>query len=136
MFNKLDTIDALKRSVYMWLLPIITVALIINSFLNNESTFDTIINSMLIFWFSVSIVLVYLNRAILFGEYMTLLLVSIYHVFTLFEVVHNDLAKTGGSLGDFIVWMPLIIMFFFLVLGTKKDCITRYLFFSSPFQSE
>lgn len=120
MFDKFDTIAELKRSVYMWLLPIITVALVINSFLNNQSQFDTIINSTLIFWFSVSWVLVYLNRGILFGEYSNLLLVSIYHVLTLFDVVHNDLATTGGSLGDFIVWMPLIIMFFFLVLGTKR----------------
>ncbi|WP_170169133.1 GGDEF domain-containing protein [Mesobacillus subterraneus] len=120
MFHKFDTIAELKRSVYMWLLPIITVALIINSFLNNQSLFDTMINSTLIFWFSVSWVLAFLNRGIIFGEYSNLLLVSFYHVLTLLDVVHNDLATTGGSLGDFIVWMPLIIMFFFLVLGTKR----------------
>ncbi|GAM15455.1 GGDEF domain-containing protein [Mesobacillus selenatarsenatis] len=120
MFDKFDTIAELKRSVYMWLLPIITVALVINSFLNNQSQFDTVINTTLIFWFSVSWVLAFLNRGIRFGEYSNLLLVSIYHVSTLFDVVHNDLATTGGSLGDFIVWMPLIIMFFFLVLGTRR----------------
>jgi diguanylate cyclase (GGDEF)-like protein len=120
MFNKFDSIDELKRSVYMWMLPIITVALVINSFLNKQSQVDMIINSTLIFWFSVSWVLAFINRGIRFGEYSNLLLVSIYHVFTLFDVVHNDLATTGGSLGDFIVWMPLIIMFFFLVLGTKR----------------
>jgi diguanylate cyclase (GGDEF)-like protein len=120
MFKKFDKIDELKRSVYLWLLPIITIALVINSFLNNESLFDTVINTTLIFWFSVSWVLAFINRGIRFGEYSNLFLVSVYHVFTLFDVVHNDLAKTGGSLGDFIVWIPLIIMFFFLVLGTKR----------------
>jgi diguanylate cyclase (GGDEF)-like protein len=120
MFNNFDTIDELKRSVYMWLLPIITIALVINSFLNNESLFDTVINTTLIVWFIISLVIVYLNRGIRYGEYITLFLVSGYHVFTLFDVVHNDLSQTGGSLGDFIVWIPLIIMFFFLVLGTKK----------------
>ncbi|MBT2692609.1 GGDEF domain-containing protein [Bacillus sp. ISL-55] len=120
MFDKFDTIAELKRSVYMWLLPIITVALVINSFLNNQSQFDTVINTTLIFWFSVSWVLAFLNRGIRFGEYSNLFLVSIYHVSTLFDVVHNDMATTGGSLGDFIVWMPLIIMFFFLVLGTRR----------------
>jgi diguanylate cyclase (GGDEF)-like protein len=120
MFNNLDTIDELKRSVYMWLLPIITIALVINSFLNNESLFDTVINTTLIVWFIISLVIVYLNRGIRYGEYITLFLVSGYHVFTLIDVVHNDLSQTGGSLGDFIVWIPLIIMFFFLVLGTKK----------------
>lgn len=120
MFKKFDKIDELKRSVYLWMLPIIIIALVINSFLNNESLFDTVINTTLIFWFSVSWVLAFLNRGIRFGEYSNLFLVSVYHVFTLFDVVHNDLAKTGGSLGDFIVWIPLIIMFFFLVLGTKR----------------
>ncbi|MCM3665207.1 GGDEF domain-containing protein [Mesobacillus subterraneus] len=130
MFKKFDTIDELKRIVYMWLLPIITIALVINSFLNNESLFDTIVNTTLIFWFSVSWFLVYLNLAIRFGEYSNLLLVSLYHVTTLFDVVHNDLAKTGGSLGDFIVWIPLIIMFFFLVLGTKRGLYFSIIIFS------
>ncbi|GAE44147.1 hypothetical protein [Mesobacillus boroniphilus] len=98
-------------------------SLVINSFLNNERLFDTVINTTLIVWFLISLVLVYLNRAIRIGEYVTLFLVSAYHVFTLFDVVHNDLAITGGSLGDFIVWIPLIIMFFFLVLGTKKRTV-------------
>ncbi|WP_176167226.1 GGDEF domain-containing protein [Mesobacillus jeotgali] len=121
MFTNFETIDQLKRSVYMWLLPIITIALVINSFLNNnQSLFDTVINTTLMVWFSISWLLVYRNRGILAAEYITLFLVTMYHVLTLFDVVHNDLAVNGGSLGDFIVWMPLIIMFFFLVLGTKK----------------
>lgn len=120
MFNKFDSIDELKRSVYIWMLPIITIALIINSFLNTNNQFDTVINTTLITWFSISWLLAYTNRGIRIAEYITLILVSLYHVTTLLEVVHNDLAKTGGSLGDFIVWMPLIIMFFFLVLGIKN----------------
>jgi diguanylate cyclase (GGDEF)-like protein len=121
MFNKFETIDELKRSVYLWVLPCITLALIINSFLNSESLFDTVINSTLIFWFTVSWILALLNRFMRVGEYTTLLIVSVYHVITLWDVVHNDLAKKGtGSLGDFIVWMPLIFMFFFLILGIKK----------------
>jgi len=129
MFNKFETIEALKRSVYLWVLPVITIALIINSFLNNESLFDTVINTTLIIWFSFSWFLVFFNRGIRFGEYSNLLLISLYHVTTLFEVVHNDMAKTGGSLGDFIVWLPLIIMFFFLTLGTKKGFIFSIIIF-------
>ncbi|MBT2679851.1 GGDEF domain-containing protein [Bacillus sp. ISL-35] len=120
MFTNFDSIDELKRSVYMWLLPIITIALVINSFLNNNSLLDTVLNTMLISWFSVSWVLAYINRGIRIGECVTLFLVSVYHVSTMFDVVTNDLKASGGSLGDFIVWMPLIIMFFFLVLGIKK----------------
>ncbi len=119
MFTNFDSIDELKRSVYMWLLPIITIALVINSFLNNNSLLDIVLNTTLISWFSVSWVLVFINRGIRLGEYVTLLLVSMYHISTMFDVVTNDL-KASGGLGDFIVWMPLIIMFFFLVLGIKK----------------
>ncbi len=120
VFHKFETIEELKRSVYMWLLPIITVALIINSFLNDNSLYDTVVNTTLIIWFSISWVIAYANRGIRIAEYVTLFLVSVYHTFTMFDVVYNDLAETGGSLGDFIVWMPLIIMFFFLALGIKK----------------
>lgn len=123
MFNNFDTIEELKRSVYMWLLPIITVALVINSFLNNNSQFDTIVNTTLISWFAISWVLAFLNRGIRIGEYITLILVSVYHVITMFDVVSNKLMETGGELGDFIVWMPVIIMFFFLALGIKKRSV-------------
>jgi diguanylate cyclase (GGDEF)-like protein len=129
MFAKFETIEELKRSVYLWVLPVITVALIINSFLNDMSRFDTIVNTTLIVWFLFGWMIVLLNRWIRFAEYVTLLLVSLYHVTTLFDVVHNDLSKTGGSLGDFIVWMPLIIMFFFLTLGTKKGFIFSIMIF-------
>ncbi|WLR54378.1 GGDEF domain-containing protein [Mesobacillus subterraneus] len=120
MFHNFETIEELKRSVYMWLLPIITVALIINSSLNDNSLFDIVVNTTLIIWFSISWVIAYTNSGIRLAEYVTLSLVSMYHVSTMFDVVSNDLAEQGGSLGDFIVWMPLIIMFFFLVLGTKR----------------
>jgi diguanylate cyclase (GGDEF)-like protein len=120
MYKKFETIEELKRGVYLWVLPVITLALIINSFLNNDSLFDTIVNSTLIVSFSASWIMAWMNRGVRFTEYLNVLLVSLYHVITLFEVVHNDMSQTGGSLGDFIVWMPLIIMFFFLILGTKK----------------
>ena len=120
MFHNFETIEELKRSVYMWLLPIITVALVINSFLNHNSLFDTVVNTTLIIWFSISWVIAYTNRGIRIAEYVTLFLVSVYHITTMFDVVSNDLAERGGSLGDFIVWMPLIIMFFFLALGIKR----------------
>src|SRR5574342_234380 len=120
MYKKFETIEELKRGVYLWVLPVITLALIINSFLNNNSLFDTIVNSTLIVSFSASWIMAWMNRGVRFTEYLNVLLVSLYHVITLFEVVHNDMSRTGGSLGDFIVWMPLIIMFFFLILGTKK----------------
>ena len=130
MFKKFDSLNELKRSVYLWVLPCIVLALIINSLMNSESQFDFIVNFTLIFWFTISWFLAYKNYWIRFAEISTLLLISLNHVITLFEVVHNDLAKTGtGSLGDFIVWMPLIIMFVFLTLGTKKGVTFSILLF-------
>ncbi|HAQ07315.1 MAG TPA: GGDEF domain-containing protein [Bacillus bacterium] len=134
MFNKFDSLDELKRNVYLWILPLIILALTINTFLNNESQFDTIVNSTLLFWFTVSWFLLYKNVWIRFAEISNLLLISLYHVITLFEVIHNNLAKTGtGSLGDFIVWMPLIIMYVFLTLGIKKGVLFSILMFLATF---
>jgi diguanylate cyclase (GGDEF)-like protein len=126
MLREFDSLEELKRGIYLWILPFVIVALLFNSFLNNNGLFDFVVNTVLIVWFLLSWIMVYHNLFIHFAEQSNLLLISLYQVSIFFEVVHNDLAKTGtGSLGDFIVWMPLYLMFIFLTLGIKRG-----LFFS------
>lgn len=79
-----------------------------------------VINNTMTIWFAVSWVLVYKKQYVRFSELSNLALVSIYHVTTFFDTIFNYMLKVGGSLGDFIVWMPIIIMFIFLTLGIKK----------------
>lgn len=126
MLREFDSLEELKRGIYLWIVPFIVIALLLNRFLNINGPFDLVLNSVLILWFLLSWMMNYLNKFIHFAEQSNILLVTIYHVSTFFDVVHNDLARTGtGSLGDFIVWMPLYLMFIFLTLGVKRG-----LFFS------
>jgi diguanylate cyclase (GGDEF)-like protein len=118
------SLDDLKRSIYLWVVPIIIIALILNTILQNlfvDDMFDAFVNSTLTIWFLISWVLLYKNRFVVFTEYSNLLLISFYHITTLFDVIYNDIVKSGGGdLGDFIIWTPLFLTFIFFTLGVKR----------------
>lgn len=99
------------------------MALIINTLLQNidiSSKFDFTINTTLSIWFIICWVFIFKRCYIRFAEYSSLVLISVYQVVTFFDVVRNYIAVSGGSLGDFIIWMPMIILLFFLILGTRR----------------
>lgn len=123
MFKQFESLDELKRSVYLWVIPCILIALILNTLMQNgyaEYRLNFVMNNTLTVWFSISWVLLYKNRFMRFCEYSNLALISVYHVTTFFDAVHTYLLQMGGSLGDFIIWMPIYFMFIFLTLGTKR----------------
>jgi diguanylate cyclase (GGDEF)-like protein len=122
VIRKFESLEELKRSIYLWVVPCIIISLISNTLLQNFDAsikFDFYINTTLSVWFIISWILIYKKRFIKFAEYSNLLLVSFYHITTFYDAVRNYMVVSGGSLGDFIIWMPLITMFFFLTLGTK-----------------
>lgn len=122
-FKQFESLDELKRSVYLWVVPCIFIALILNTLMQNadaENKLNFIINSTLTVWFAISWIFLYKNSFIRFIEYSNLTLISVYHVTTFIDAVHNSLNQIGGSLGDFIVWMPIYFMFVFLTLGIKR----------------
>lgn len=126
MIKKYESVDELKRSIYLWVLPFVSLAVLINSLMNHGNTIDLAINASLFSWFVFSWFLVFYKKGMRFGEYSNLLLISVYHIITVYEVIHSQLARTGvGDLGDFIVWMPLYFMLIFVTLGSKNG-----LFFS------
>lgn len=121
--RKLESFDELKRSIFLWIGPCIVIALIINTLLQNidiSRKFDLTINTTLSIWFVISWVLFYKRCFTRFAEYSNLALISVYQVTTFFDVVRNYISVSGGSLGDFIIWMPMITLLFFLILGTRR----------------
>jgi diguanylate cyclase (GGDEF)-like protein len=123
MFKKFESPADLKRIVFLWVVPFIIIALILNTILQTADApnkFNFIINNTLTVWFLISWVLMYKKRLVVFAEYSNLALVSVYHVATFYDAITNYMLVSGGSLGDFIVWMPIYIMFIFLILGTKR----------------
>ncbi|HYK72611.1 MAG TPA: GGDEF domain-containing protein, partial [Pseudoneobacillus sp.] len=121
MLNQFESTYELKRGIYLWILPLILIAIITNSITSTKTLTDLIINNTLTIWFIISWILIYSNRFIRFAELSNLGIISLYHVITVYYIVNNVLVKTGqGSLGDFIIWTPLYIMFIFLNLGRKR----------------
>lgn len=131
------SLSDLKRSIYLWVVPFILFALTLNTILQNlfvEDKFDAIVNSTLFIWFLFSWVLLYKNRFVRFSEYSNLLLISFFHVSTVFDVIYNDMIKSGGGdLGDFIIWTPLYLTFIFFTLGPKRGIYFSSFIFACTF---
>ncbi|WP_316572750.1 GGDEF domain-containing protein [Neobacillus sp. YIM B06451] len=119
---------SLKRTIYLWVVPCVLVSLFLNNYLQNnanaEYQLSSIINTVLIGWFSISWLLLYRNRAIRFVELSNLFLVTMYHIITFYDALYNVLLKPRyDSLGDFIIWMPIYMMYIFLTLKNKQGLI-------------
>jgi diguanylate cyclase (GGDEF)-like protein len=136
MLNTFESLSDLKIRIYLWVLPCVIIALISNTLLQNSeglNKFDFTINNTLSIWFIISWFLLYKKIFIRFLEYSNLALVSFYHVTTFFDSVRNYMVISGGSLGDFIIWMPIITLFFFLTLGTKRGLYYSIVIFLTTF---
>lgn len=136
VFRNFESLNELKIRIYLWVIPCIVISLISNTLLQNiegVNKFDFTINNILSIWFSVSWILLYKRLFVQFTEYSNLALVSFYHVTTFFDAVRNYMVVSGGSLGDFIIWMPIITLFFFLTLGTKHGLYYSIVIFLTTF---
>ncbi|NYE08632.1 diguanylate cyclase (GGDEF)-like protein [Bacillus niacini] len=136
MVKRFESLNGLKIRIYLWVIPCIVISLISNTLLQNVegvTKFDFTINNILSIWFIISWFFLYKRIFIQFMEYSNLALVSYYHVTTFFDAVRNYMVVDGGSLGDFIIWMPIITLFFFLTLGTKRGLYYSIVIFLATF---
>lgn len=125
MDKQYKSLYGLKRTIYLWVVPCVLVSLCLNNYLQNNASTEyllgSVINTVLIGWFSISWFLLYRNRAIRFVELSNLILVTLYHIITFYDAVYNVLLKARhDSLGDFIIWMPIFMMYIFLTLKNKQ----------------
>ncbi|OCA89334.1 hypothetical protein A8F94_23560 [Bacillus sp. FJAT-27225] len=128
MKNQYETFSSLKRTIYLWVIPCILISLLFNNYLQNTSSSDhivgTVTNTVLIIWFSISWVLLFKNLQLRFVELSNVLLVSLYHVIIFYDSVDKVILKAGeNSLGDFIIWMPIIMMYIFVSTSKKYSLL-------------
>ncbi|WP_053364837.1 GGDEF domain-containing protein [Bacillus sp. FJAT-27245] len=128
MDKQYKSLYSLKRSIYLWVVPCVLVSLFLNNYLQNNASDEyllgSIINTVLIGWFSISWLLLYRNQAIRFIELSNLFLVTVYHIITFYDAVYNVLlTPRHDSLGDFIIWMPIYMMYIFLTLKNKQGLV-------------
>ncbi|WP_052352867.1 GGDEF domain-containing protein [Neobacillus dielmonensis] len=133
MAKSIRSFAELKRHIYLWVLPILIFSLFTNSILEKlffARSLNGIINISLIIWFIVSWILLYKRGISTIIEYSNLILISIYHVTKVASVIYYRIVQSGGGeLGDFIVWMPLYIMFIFFTLGQKRGLYFSFIIF-------
>jgi diguanylate cyclase (GGDEF)-like protein len=121
MLGRFQSLDDLKRGIYLWVLPFVALTALINFITTGTRALDLFVNGSLVLWFTLSWFWAYLKKSLRFGEYSNLMLITVYHLITVYDIIHNNLARTGsGALGDFIIWVPLYFMFIFITLGIKK----------------
>ncbi|WP_053601564.1 GGDEF domain-containing protein [Bacillus sp. FJAT-18017] len=130
MKNKFETFSSLKRTIYLWIIPCLLVSLLLNNFLQNSSGNEhivgTVINTVLIVWFSISWLLLYKNQLRLV-ESVSVIIVSLYHIITFYDAVNKVILEAGeNSLGDFIIWMPVIMMYIFVSTRRKYSLIVAF----------
>ncbi|WP_059171527.1 GGDEF domain-containing protein [Bacillus sp. FJAT-27445] len=128
MEKQYKTLYSLKRTIYLWVVPCVLVSLFLNNYLQNNASeqylLASVINTALIVWFSISWLLLYKNLVIRFVELSNLLLVTVYHIITFYDAVYNVLLnERHDSLGDFIIWMPIYMMYIFLTLKNKQGLL-------------
>lgn len=136
MLQRFESLNELKIRIYLWVVPCIVISLISNTLLQNMNDvyqFNFTINNTLSIWFIISWVFLFKRIFVQFTEYSNLALVSFYHVTTFFDAVRNYMVVDGGALGDFIIWMPIITLFFFLTLGTKRGLYYSIVIFLATF---
>ena len=123
MFKNVTSFRELKRLIYLFILPGVLVATITTLLLqisNKDYTFEFYANILFVIVFFTGWLLVYWNRGMTTAEYLILFIVYSYHLMTVtIEIANNIGAETNQGLGTFVVWMPLIIMYTYMILNEK-----------------
>ncbi|RHW34850.1 GGDEF domain-containing protein [Neobacillus notoginsengisoli] len=127
MAKQYKSLTSLKRAIYLWVIPCILVSLLLNNFLQNNANEDffisSILNTVLMAWFSVSWFMIFMNSKIRFIEISNLFLVSLYHIITFYDAVYSVILKGHDSLGDFIIWMPIFMAYIFITLKNRQGLL-------------
>ncbi|MBM7602977.1 putative signal transduction protein with EAL and GGDEF domain [Metabacillus crassostreae] len=120
----IDTLANIKKTIYFYSSIFILIYIIGNLFLLENSIVTDTLSIFLIIYFIASLFLLKHAVFVRFHEIMNLVFISIYLFEEFFENISVDfLNNNSQSLGDFIIWMPIYIIYLFLVLGKKFGLI-------------
>lgn len=134
MFKQIESFDEIKRNIYFYS----NIAAIFYLALNRIFVFETqgrvYFIYFLIIYLSISLFLLKKDIFLRYFELSTLFFISGYLITKFYESVKVNLVELGMEwLGDFIIWMPLFIIYIFLVLGEKKGLLFSVAVFLTTF---
>lgn len=120
MFKNTSSILELKRRIYLYVLPgviIATMASLILLAVNHEYNFEYYANILFVILFFIGWILVYMNRWVTIMEHLILFILYSYYLATItIEIVNHVGVENNVGIGAFIVWMPLMILYTFMIL--------------------
>ncbi|MFZ3579500.1 GGDEF domain-containing protein [Virgibacillus sp. DJP39] len=117
----LNKFEKFKRTLYLWILPIILLALISELVFWNQDPFNLVVLPILIGWFLITWLFLYVNVYLRFVEIANLILISILHLSKSYEVIHVKMALNNAiTTGDASLWTPLLYVYIFITLRNAK----------------
>lgn len=123
MIKKKQSFDELKRKVYLVVLPCILLNNLVTLFIQikyQDYHIGFYTNVLFIFIFTVGWFVAYFNRWIGFFELAILSKVFLFHMIAVFLAVRNHINMGTEELESFIIWLPVIIIYIFVVLNRKR----------------
>ncbi|MFS0864774.1 GGDEF domain-containing protein [Fredinandcohnia sp. 179-A 10B2 NHS] len=125
--RRITSFDDFKRTLYLLMIPIILVAMISYNLMVSDLSgedFYLLLTRILIAWYSISWFFVYKRILMRMVELTTLVIISLSHIAVVYNVIVNSMASgQEGAIGVSIVWTPLVIVTFFLILRAKWGAI-------------
>lgn len=125
--GKIASLEDFKRTVYLsMIIPSLLAMISYMLFVFNQPGHVKylILTVILTFWFTISLILLYQKRLMRLVEYGTLIIISVMHIGTVYDGFFNYIAMDkAGAFGVTIMWVPAVILSFFLILGARRGLL-------------
>jgi diguanylate cyclase (GGDEF)-like protein len=125
--GKLASLQNFKRTVYLsMIIPSLLAMISYIFFVYNHSGHRKylVLTVVLTCWFTISLILLYRKRHMRIVEYGTLIIISIMHIGTVYDGFFNYIAMDkAGAFGVTVMWVPSVILSFFLILGARRGLV-------------
>jgi diguanylate cyclase (GGDEF)-like protein len=132
--KKLTSFEDFKRILYLFMIPLILLALIfynVMTFNTGEASFTSNITRLLIAWYFICWILVYKKQMIRLVELVTLVIISLSHLATVYDTIFNSIVPgEPDAIGIQVVWVPVVIITFFLILKARWGVTYSLVIFS------
>ncbi|WP_307339470.1 GGDEF domain-containing protein [Metabacillus malikii] len=128
MFPRIESLNDLKRVIYLCVIPLFQIALGSNilHFLRGNHQVVLIIDVSVFLWFLLCWVFLYKKRFVNYIEMINLVIVFIMFTALFINTVNNGLNENG--FGTYIIWSPFFIGYIFITLKEKQAIFVMSLF--------
>ncbi|GAM11972.1 GGDEF domain-containing protein [Mesobacillus selenatarsenatis] len=125
--GKLGSLQDFKRTVYLsMIIPSLLAMISYNFFVFNHPGHRKyiVLTGILTCWFTISLILLYQKKLMRLVEYGTLIIITAMHIGTVYDGFFNYIAiDKAGAFGVTVMWVPAVILSFFLILGARRGLV-------------